>query len=131
MRNFLLRVVINAVALAATAAVLPGISVTDNSIVTLLIVAVIFGLVNAIIKPVLKLLTCPLIFLTLGLFLLVINGVLLLITEALSGNRLIIDGFGWAILGGFIMGVVGVVLEGVLGLDDDAPRQSGPRRYLR
>jgi len=130
MRNFLLRVIINAVAIALTAAVLPGISIADNSITTLLIIAVIFGVVNAIIKPILKLLTCPLIFLTLGLFLLVINGLLLLLTEALSGNRLLIDGFWWAVLGGFIMGVVGIVLEGVLGLDDGGQR-TGARRYLR
>ncbi|MBN2305334.1 MAG: phage holin family protein, partial [Anaerolineae bacterium] len=74
MRDFLMRLLINAVALAATAAILPGISVRDNGIGTLLIVALIFGLLNAVLKPALLILSCPLVILTLGLFLLVVNG---------------------------------------------------------
>lgn len=119
MRGFLIRLVINAVAIAITAAVLPGIHVRDNGVITLLIVAFIFGIVNAILKPVLAILTCPFILLTLGLFLLVINGLLLLITDELAGERLDIDSLGWAILGGIIMGLVGMILENVLGIDDD------------
>jgi putative membrane protein len=119
MRGFLIRLVINAIAIAITAAVLPGIHISDNGLGTLLIVAFIFGIVNAILKPILAILTCPFILLTLGLFLLVINGLLLLITDELAGDRLNIDGLGWAILGGIIMGLVGLVLESVLGVDKD------------
>jgi putative membrane protein len=117
MRNFLLRLVINAIALAVTAAVLPGIHVRNNSIWTLAVVALIFGIVNALLKPVFIILSCPLIILTLGLFMLVINGVMLLITDALSGGRFTVDGLGWAILGGLVVDVIGQIVESVLGVN--------------
>jgi putative membrane protein len=118
-RNFLLRVIVNAIALAATAYLLPGIEVKDNSIGTLLIVGFIFGVINAIVKPIIIILSCPLVLLSLGLFLLVINGLMLLITEELAGGRLTIDGFWWAVLGGIVMGLIGMVLESALGIKDD------------
>lgn len=118
MRDFILRLIVNAVALAATAAILPGIHIRDDRIGTLLVVALIFGIVNAILKPFIVVLSCPLIILTLGLFGLVINGLMLLITEALAGNRFNIDGFWWAVLGGFVVSVIATVLEGALGLNE-------------
>jgi putative membrane protein len=119
MRNFLLRVLINAVAIAIAASILPGIHVVNNDIGTLLLIGFVFGIVNAIVKPILTFLTCPFVLLTLGLFLLVINGLMLLLTANLSGGRLIVDGLGWAIVGGIIMGIVGMVLEGLLNVDDE------------
>lgn len=118
MRKFLLRVVINAIAIAITASLLPGIHVVNQDLGTLLIIGLVFGVINALIKPVLTLLTCPFVILTLGLFLFVINGLMLLLTANLSGGRLIIDGFWWAVGGGIIMGLVGLVLESVLGIRD-------------
>src|SRR5437016_4947070 len=124
MGKFLLRVVVSAVAIAVTAAILPGIHVVNNDIGTFLLLGLIFGIVNALVKPIVSLLTCPLVILTLGLFLLVINGLMLLLTASLSGGRLIVDGLGWAIIGGIIMGVVNMVLEVALGLNrDDSSRQ--------
>ena len=120
MRNFLLRVIVSAIAIAVTAALLPGIRVANSDILTYLLLGLIFGLVNALIKPIVSFLSCPLVFLTLGLFLFVINGIMLLITAALSGGRLAVDGLGWAIVGGIIMGVVNMVLEVVLGLNKDS-----------
>jgi putative membrane protein len=116
MGKFLLRVIINAIAIAITASLLPGIHVVNQDLGTLLVIGLIFGLVNALIKPILAVLTCPFIILTLGLFIFVINGAMLLLTASLSGGRLIIDGFWWAVLGGIIMGIVGLVLESVLGV---------------
>lgn len=116
MMHFLLRLVVNAVALVVTAYILPGIHV-ENEIGPLLLVALIFGVVNALVKPVVTILSCPLIIVTLGLFFLVVNGLMLLITDALSGGRFEVDGLGWAILGGIVMGLVGMVLESLLGLD--------------
>jgi putative membrane protein len=78
----------------------------------------IFGLVNALIRPIITLLTCPLVIITLGLFILVINAIMLLITANLSGGRLVVDGFGTAFIGGIIMGIIGVVLEGLLGVNE-------------
>ncbi|MGB1288223.1 MAG: phage holin family protein [Aggregatilineales bacterium] len=118
MRNFIIRVIINAIAIAITASLLPGIQLANDGISTLLIVGLVFGLVNAVVKPILILLTCPAVLLTLGLFIFVINGLMLQLAASLSDGRLFIDGLGWAILGGIIMGIISMVLEGVLGLDD-------------
>jgi putative membrane protein len=123
MRNLLLRLIVNAAALAATAALLPGIHVRDNEIGTLVVVALIFGLVNALPKPLLLILSCPLIVLTLGLFAIVINGLMLLITDALAGGRFTVDGLGWAILGGLVVGAISGILEGVLGLGEKERRK--------
>ena len=117
MRNFLLRLIANAAALAATAAILPGIHIHDQ-IGTLLLVALIFGIVNALLKPIIVIMSCPLIILTLGLFAIVINGIMLLITAAIAGNRFTIDGFWWAVLGGLIVGIISSVLESALGVND-------------
>ena len=120
MRDFVIRVLINAVAIAVTAILIPNIQVADNDISTLLIVGLIFGVVNSLLKPILILLTCPAVLLSLGLFILVINGVMLLITDALAGERLVIEGGIWtAILGGMVMGIVSMFLETVLRLNDD------------
>ena len=81
--QFIIRLLINAVALAAAERLIDGIDYTGQW-VWLIAVALIFGLVNATIGPLLKLLTCPLILLTLGLFTLVINGLMLLLTSWLS-----------------------------------------------
>ena len=87
--RFLLRLVVNALALAIATWILSGISITGSSmtskIITLLIVALIFGVLNAIVKPLFALFTAPLILLTLGLFLIVINACMLLLTSWLAG----------------------------------------------
>jgi len=122
MRHFLIRVIINAIGIALTAELLPGIHVVNNDLGTLLIIGLVFGIVNALLKPLLVLLTCPAVILTLGLFLLVINGLMLLITASLIPARLQVDGLGWAILGGIVMGIIGMVLESLLGVRDDNQR---------
>lgn len=123
MRNFLLRLIVNAIALAAAAAILPGIHISNDSTGTLLLVALIFGLMNAIVKPVLVVLSCPLIILTLGIFYLVVNGFMLILTDAISGGRFQVDGLGSAILGALIVGFVASILEGALGLKDDKDKK--------
>ncbi|MCY3799427.1 MAG: phage holin family protein [Chloroflexi bacterium] len=119
MREFLIRILINAVAIAVTALLIPNIHVANNDISTLLIVGLIFGLVNSLLKPLVLLLTCPAVLFSLGLFIFVINGFMLMITDSLAGDRLIIEGgIFTAILGGMVMAAVSIVLEGVLKLDD-------------
>ncbi len=118
MREFLLRVVVNAVAIAVTASLLPGIDVVNNDIGTLLIIGLVFGIINAIIRPILMFLTCPLILLSLGLVILVINGCMLQLTASLVGDRLTVDNLGWAIGGGIVMAIIAMILEKVLGIDD-------------
>lgn len=119
MREFVIRVLINAVAIAVTAMLIPNIHIANNDITTLLVIGLIFGVVNSLLKPLLILLTCPAVLLSLGLFIFVINGVMLLITDSIAGERLIIDGgIFTAILGGMVMGGVSMLLETVLKLDD-------------
>ena len=115
-RNFILRLIINMIALVVTATVIPGITVSQE-FMPLLVVALIFGIVNALIRPIITLLTCPAVILTLGLFLLVINGFVLQITAYFSGGRFDVNGFWAAFLGGIIIAIVNMVLEGLVGLD--------------
>ena len=125
MKEFLIRVLINAVAIAVTAMLIPNIHIANNDISTLLIIGLIFGLVNSLLKPLLILLTCPAVLFSLGLFLFVINGVMLMITDSLAGDRLIIEGgIFTAILGGMVIAAVSILLESVLKLDD-SPKRAG------
>jgi putative membrane protein len=117
----IVRVFASAVALAVAAGLVDGISVgpgTDQQrLLTLLGVAVIFGLVNAIVRPVLRLLTLPLVVLTLGLFLLVLNALLLLLTEWIAKQfdlAFHVDGFWSALLGALIITVVSFLINLVL-----------------
>ena len=80
---------------------------------TYLWIGLIFGVVNAIVGPVLRLLSLPFVVLTLGLFLLVVNAALLGLTAALT-DRLAIDGFGTAVLGGLILAVAGWLADQLL-----------------
>ena len=86
--RFIVRTLASALALAAAAALIDGIAVTSDDtgkqILTLLGVAVIFGLINAIVRPVVRLLTLPLFVLTLGLFTFVVNALMLLLTSWIS-----------------------------------------------
>ena len=119
MRNFVIRVIINAVAIAVTALLIPNIHIADNSIGALLVIGLVFGAVNALLKPILIFLTCPAVILSLGLFILVINGLMLMITDSLVGDWLVIEGGIWtAMLGGVVIALVSMILEALLRLDD-------------
>ena len=111
--KLILRIIINAVAIWLTSMILSGFEF-GGSILNLLIVAVIFGLVNAFIRPIIKLLTLPLSCLTLGLFTLVINTLMLMLTTWISGSlRLeggIFQSFGIAFLGAIIISLISAVL---------------------
>ena len=118
MRNFILRVIVYAIGIALVAELVPGITVANDTIGTLLIIGLVFGIVNAILKPILTILTCPLVILSLGLFILVINAIMLLITANFLPDRLQIEGFWPAFLGGILMSIISLVLERVLVVDD-------------
>ena len=110
---FLLRLLINAAALWAAIQLVDGIE-HRGSWWSLLFVALVFGLLNASIKPLLKLLSLPIIILTLGLFLFVINALMLLMTGWVSGLLDLgfhVDGFWDAFLGGLIVTVVSLLLS--------------------
>jgi len=121
MTNLIIKLLANAVALAVASWIVGGItlegSTTGRRVVTLLIVAAIFGVVNAVVKPVVKLLSLPFIILTLGLLLFVINALMLLLTSWITGKldvQFHVDGFGAALLGALVITVVGMLLNAVL-----------------
>ena len=114
MAYLLLRLLVNALSIAVVARFLPGITVANNDLGTYLIIGLVFGIVNALLKPIIALLTCSLVILTLGLFILVINGLMLLITASLLPNLFAVDGIGPAILGGIIISLINMVLEGLI-----------------
>lgn len=116
--NLLIRWGVTSLALFAAAWLVPGIQVDGNAWVIYIATAVILGLVNALIRPLLTLLTCPLILLTLGLFTLVINALMLWLTSYLAVNffgvGFYVDDFWAAFLGSVVVSVVSIVLSAVL-----------------
>jgi len=113
--KLVLRILINALALGAAAYLVPGIRA--GSVTSVVLIALVFGVLNALVRPLLKLLSCPLIILTLGLFTLVLNAVMLLLTARLGqvfGIDFSVAGFKAAFLGALVVSVVSVVLSWVL-----------------
>lgn len=109
--GIIVRFLISAAALAAAAWIVPGIQVSN--IWALLIAALIFGIVNAIVKPLLTLLTCPLIIVTLGLFIFVINALMLMLTDWIATQLdvgFVVENFGAALIGAIIISIVSWVL---------------------
>jgi putative membrane protein len=116
MTKFILRWLINAVALYLAIRFVPGIEFGSGWL-GLLWLALIFGLANAFLGPLLRLLTCPLIILTLGLFTLVVNMILLKVTEWIGnafGLALTINGWWPLFLGSLVISIVSIVLSMIL-----------------
>lgn len=118
MTKFIIRLAINAIALYLAVYFLPGIEL-ESDLVSILWLALIFGLVNALVRPLISILTCPLIILTLGLFTLVINTFMFWLTSVIGqsfGIALIIGEPVWwnAFLGGLVVSIVSVFLTLIL-----------------
>jgi len=111
--DLLLRWLLNAVALWLTAQLGVGLFFTEPGVVPVLIAALILGLVNAVVRPVMILLTLPLTILTLGLFLLVVNALSLAIVAALTPMAL--SGFGGAILAALVLTIISTALSALIG----------------
>jgi putative membrane protein len=111
--HILVRLIINAAALWVATRLVPGISYTGDG-ATLFAVALVFGVLNVLVKPVLVVLTIPFLIVTLGLFTFVLNAVMLWLTSAAStslGLGFRVDGFGAAFIGGLVVTVVSFVLS--------------------
>ena len=130
--RFLLRVLVSAAALGVATAAVPGIELLAGSgwtrVGTLLAVAVIFGLINATLKPLIKVVGCAFYVLTLGLAALVVNGLLLWLTSVIAGDLTLpfhVTGFWPAFWGAIIVGLVSWVLNLLVGdkrrRDNDEP----------
>lgn len=116
--RLILRLLANAAALAVATVLLSGITLTapttGRKVLALLVVALIFGVLNAVIKPIFKLVTAPIVLLTLGLFLLVINACMLLLTSWVADKVDLgwhVSGFGVAVLGAVIVSLVSFLLN--------------------
>lgn len=107
--KLIMKLLINAAALWAAGSLISGIDL-DGDFWTILLVALVFGLVNTFIKPILKILSFPVILLSLGLFTLVINAAMLGLTANFT-DALSIDGFWSALLGAIVISVVSAILN--------------------
>lgn len=109
--RWIISIAINGIAVAVMAWLLPGISVTPHTWLTFALLGLIIGLVNGIIRPIINALTFPVTILTLGLWHLVVNALLLMGVAWALPNTIHIAGFWPAFWGGIIMGLVGGALE--------------------
>ncbi|WP_298737330.1 phage holin family protein [uncultured Chitinophaga sp.] len=113
--NFLIRLLVSALAAMLTAYLLPGVKI-DNFI-TALILALVLAILNVLVKPVLIILTLPVTILTLGLFLLVINAIIILFASGLvSGFK--VNGFWWALLFSIVMTIINSFMHGLASRED-------------
>jgi putative membrane protein len=118
MQPLLFRLIINAIALYVATLVVPGMSFFGDQNTTaywgtVFVVALIFGVVNALVRPVLTVLTCPLLILTLGLFTFVINALMLVLTAWIARQLHLafrVDGFGAALIGAIVVSIVSFLL---------------------
>lgn len=117
MKGFLIRVVVTGLALWLAAVIVPGVELGGDDltqrVVTLLLVALVFGVVNAVLRPIVTVVAFPLYILTLGLIALVVNALLFWLTAALAGRLGLafdVEGFLAALLGSLVVSIVTAVL---------------------
>ena len=129
--KFLISVVVSAAALGVATAAVPGIELLAGSgwskLGTLLVVALIFGIINATLKPLIKVVGCAFYVLTLGLAALIVNGLLLWLTSVIAGDLTLpfhVTGFWPAFWGAIIVGLVSWLLHLLIG--DNRPRNDEP-----
>jgi putative membrane protein len=123
--SILLSILINAAALWTATQLVDGISFTGD-IPTLLGVALVFGVLNVVLRPILKLLTLPFLILTLGLFTFVLNAMMLLITSAASdalGLQFHVNGFVPAFIGALVVSIVSFALSLFVGTGNDKKKE--------
>ena len=114
--SFLTRTIATGLGLLVAISIVPGLKFTGSA-GQFIVLAVVFGVVNAVIRPILKFLSCPLVLLTLGLFVLIINALMLLITQSLAqtlGIAFVVDGFGAALIGAIVVSIVSVIANSVI-----------------
>lgn len=132
MKRFLVRLVINAIALWLTTIIVSGVRVVPYqdgdvlaTVLTYLLVALVFGVVNGVVGNFIRIVAFPLYILTLGLIALVVNSLLLLLVAWITqftGFGLFVDGFWWGVLGALVLAllswIIGIIVRPVVGRDD-------------
>jgi putative membrane protein len=110
---FIIRLIVNAAALWVATRIVPGVTF-DGGLIPFLAVALVFGVINATLRPLTKILTFPLILVTLGIFALVVNGLMLWLTSSLSsslGLGFHVSGFWAAFFGALVVSIVSALLS--------------------
>ncbi len=131
-RFLLVRILVNALALDLTALLVPSIYFVDRSIWNWLLMSIVLGLLNALIKPILQYLTLRFIFATFGLVVVLVNALLLWLLSWMFPERFAVDSLLWALVGGLVLGLVGSFFESLLGLTMPVVPDEPPelRRHL-
>ena len=111
-----MRVIINGLAIALTAFILPGVTIVENNLLNYLILGAVFGLLNAFLKPIIQFATISLLFVTYGLVIVVVNAIILLLVSWILSDILIISSIWAALIGAAIMSLIAIFLEQLLGL---------------
>ena len=115
-RIVLVRILVNALVLAFTALVTPGVFFVDKSLSNLLLMALALGILNALIKPILQFLTFSFIFVTYGFVVVLINAVMLWLLALIFPARFEVNGIFFALVAGAVMGILSSFLESLLGI---------------
>lgn len=114
--NFLLRLLVTALAAMLTAYLLPGVRIKD--FITALILALVLAILNMLVKPVLIILTLPATIFTLGLFLLVINAIIILLaSKIVSGFK--VEGFWWALIFSLVLTIISGIMNSLAGAGNE------------
>lgn len=124
--GFVVRVIVNGIAIWFATLIVPGLEIVSssggwNTVGIVLLIGLVFGIINAIVKPIVALLSLPLYILTLGLFTLVVNALMLMLTAWITEQTswgLRIDNFGTAVLGALLISIVSLVLSALVGERD-------------
>lgn len=115
--KFIIQLIISTLAVLISSYILKGVHIEGNSFFTALTVAAVLAFLNAVVKPIMVILTIPITVVTLGFFLLVINALMILLTARLVPG-FHVDGFWWALLFSLILSIVTSMLEGVKKRDE-------------
>jgi putative membrane protein len=114
--NFLIRLLVTALAAMLTAYLLPGVTIRD--FISALVLALVLAILNLLVKPILIILTLPATIFTLGLFLLVINAVIILLASKLV-KGFSVDGFWWALIFSLVLTVISGIMNSIAGGDNN------------
>jgi len=115
--KFIIQLVIVTLAVLISSYILPGVSIDGNNFLTALVVAAVLSFLNAVVKPIMIILTIPVTIITFGLFLLVINALMILLAAKIV-DGFHVEGFWYALLFSFILSLVTSLLEGVKKRDE-------------
>lgn len=115
-RMLLMRIALNSIALTLVVAILPNIYFVQISVSNILLLAIVMGVLNAFVKPIIQFLTLPLVFATFGIVLVLVNAAMIILLAILFPTRLAVDSIWASMLGGLLFGIISSFFEALFGL---------------